>query len=277
MSIDFASADHEGAAKALTKGLLGRSQDQPGYYIHTSGTGILTFADAERNVFGEASATIYDDWEGIEQVTSLPDSAPHRTVDKAVLAAGTQNQSILKTAIVAPPTIYGQGRGPGNQRSQQVPELSRCTLERKKGIRVGAGRNYWPSVHVHDLSSFFLALLDAAVDHGGKATWGKDGYYFVENGEFIWGEVSQLVTSAAHKQDFIPSDEVVTVTNEEARRLSFSGATWGTNSRCRAVRARKLLNWLPQGKSLKDEIPEIVKNEAKTLGLVQGHAAQVTS
>lgn len=274
MLVDFAHADHPVAAKALTNGLAARTE--PGYLIHTSGTGILLFADLERRIFGEASPKIYDDWEGIDEVTSLPDSAPHRNVDKIVLAAGTEKASKIKTAIVCPPTIYGQGRGPGNQRGHQVYELAKCTLERKQGIQVGAGRTYWPNVHVFDLSKVYLALVEAAAEGGGKATWGKAGYYFTENGEHIWGEISKVVASTAQQQGLISSDEVVSVSAEEADKLSGHGsALWGANSRCRAIRARKLLGWSPTEKSLIDEIPLVVESEAKKLGLIQGHATLV--
>ena len=274
MLVDFAHADHAVAAQALTNGLAARTE--PGYLIHTSGTANLLFADLEQRAFGEASPKIYDDWEGIDEVTSLPDYALHRNVEKIVLAAGTEKASKIKTAIVCPPTIYGQGRGPGNQRGIQVYELAKCTLEQKQGFQVGAGRTYWTNVHVFDLSKVYLALVEAATEGGGKATWGKAGYYFTENGEHIWGEISKVVASSAQQQGFISSDEVVSVSAEEADKLSSYGSVlWGTNSRCRAIRARKLLGWSPTEKSLIDEIPLAVESEAKKLGLIQGHAALV--
>lgn len=274
---DCAHADHEDAAKALVRGIAARSQDQPGYLIHTSGTGILTFADVERQTFGEASAKVYDDWEGVGEVTSLPDYASHRKVDQVILAAGTENESRVKAAIVCPPTIYGQGRGPGNQRSIQLPELSRHTLERKKGIQIEGGRAYWTHIHVYDLSRCYLALVEAAVDHGGKATWGKEGYYFTENGEHIWGETGKIIASAAKDQGFLASDEVITMSSDEANQQfgAYASVMWGTNSRCKAIRARKLLGWSPKERSMNEEIADTVNIEAKRLGLVQGHAAQV--
>lgn len=277
MAIDCADADHEGAAKALVKGIAARSQDQPGYLIHTSGTGILTFADVERQTFGEASAKVYDDWEGIGEVTSIPDYAVHRNVDKVILAAGTENESRVQTAIVCPPTIYGQGRGPGNQRSIQLPGLTRCILEQRKGIQIEAGRADWSNVHVYDLSSCYLALVEAAVDHGGKATWGVEGYYFTENGEHIWGETAKIVASAAKDQGFLVSDEVVTMSKDEADQQlgAYASYFWGTNSRCKAIRARKLFGWSPKERSMNEDVLENVNIEAKKLGLVQGHAAQV--
>lgn len=275
--LDLANADHDPGIKALIKGITSR-EEGAGFLIHTSGTGILCFSDMEIKSFGEASPKIYDDWENVSEVTALPDFAPHRKVDKVVLEAGTNDASKIKTAIVCPPTIYGKGRGPGKQRGHQVYELSRCTIEKKTGFKVGAGRAYWTNVHIHDLSNVYLKLVEAAVDGGKDALWGIEGYYFAENGEHIWGEVSQAVASAAHEQGFIPSDEVVVVSVDEANNLSPWGAVlWGTNSRCRAIRARKALGWEPNGPSLKDEIPEIVKGEATRLNLVKGHASQVTA
>lgn len=261
----------------MVRGIAARSQNQPGYLIHTSGTGILTFADVERQTFGEASAKVYDDWEGIGEVTSLPDYAFHRNVDKIILAAGTENESRVKTAVVCPPTIYGQGRGPGNQRSTQLPELSRHTLEREKGIQIEAGRNYWNHIHVHDLSRCYLALVEAAVDYGGKATWGIEGYYFTENGLHIWGETAQMIASAAKDQGFLISDELVTMSSSEANQelTAYASVMWGSNSRCKAIRARNLLGWSPKERGMNEEIADVVNIEAKRLGLVHGHADQV--
>jgi hypothetical protein len=92
------------------------------------------YKDMETKTFGEASTKIYNDWDDLGEVTSIPDYAPHRDVDMIVLAAAAESGSNVKTAIVTPPTIYGNGRGPDNQRSLQVPELCRITLTLQKGI-----------------------------------------------------------------------------------------------------------------------------------------------
>lgn len=261
----------------MVRGIASR-EGGAGFLIHLSGSGILCFADKDSNTFGEASPKVYDDWENIAEVTSLLEHAPHRNVDQLVLAAASKDVTKIKTAIVCPPTIYGTGRGPAKQRGQQLYELSRCTLERKKGLKVGAGRAYWTNIHLHDLSNLFLKLVEAAVDNGKDASWGPDGYYFAENGEHIWGEVSQAVAAAAHELGLIPSDEVEPLSAESANELTpYGSVVWGANSRCRAIRARKTLGWKPSGSSLKDEIPIIVKGEAARLGLLKGHAAQVTS
>ena len=272
---DCANADNENAVNALAKGLAARALDEPGFYIHTSGNALLFVTDIDRKTYGERSNKIYNDWEGIEEVTSLPDHAPHRKNDQNVISA---DSSKVKTAIVCPPTIYGPGRGPGNQRSHQIPELARSILEEKKGFQVGEGENQGPHVCIHDLSDCYVKLVEAAVEGGGKATWGREGYYFVENGELVWGHISKAVAKAAHKFGLVPSDQVISISENEADRLAWWGsALWGANSRYQAIRARKLLGWTPKkgGKDLDSDILEVVSAEAKRLGLVSSHAAKV--
>ncbi|KAI9825086.1 MAG: hypothetical protein M1832_001406 [Thelocarpon impressellum] len=230
-------------------------------------------ADLERKVFGEASEKVYNDWDGIGEIWSLPDHAPHHGVEKLVLAAGTEHGDKVRTAIVSPPMIYAPGRGPGNQRSYQLPELVRHTLERGKGFQIGAGKTYWNHVHVRDLSRLFLRLVEEAAKGGGEATWGKDGYYFAESGELVWGHISERVAVEARKQGFIKTDDVDSVDAGEDDKLSpIHFALWGANSRSRAERVRKLLGWVPKEKRPEDEIPEQIQIEAKRLGLVPGHA-----
>ena len=273
---DFADADHVVAAKALLKGLASRTIEQPGYAIHTSGTGILTFSDVQTKTYGEPSAKVYDDWDGIEEITSLPEDAFHRNVDKVILEGSKEYPAKLRTAIVCPPTIYGKGRGPDNQRSLQLYDLAKQTLKLKHGLQVGAGKAYWTQVHVADLSKCYLKLVEAAVAGGGDATWNEKGYYFAENGEFTWGNIAKLVAAAAHEQGFIPSDEVVAMSPEQISKFApFGPVIWGANSRGRALRARRLLGWSPVEKKIEEEVPEAVRREAVLLGLVEGHAAKV--
>ncbi|KAI4172343.1 MAG: hypothetical protein LQ343_003602 [Gyalolechia ehrenbergii] len=227
----------------------------------------------ERQTYGESSSKVYNDWDGVGEVTSIPDFAPHRNVDKVILGATAAN---VKPAIVCPPTIFGPGRGPGNQRSHQVPELSRCTLQKGHGIQVGAGETFWTNVHVHDLSDVFVSLVEAATAGGGQASWGSEGYYFTENGEHVWGKIAQLVATAAHKQGFIPSADVKVLPNKEIDDLCPAGTLlWGANSRCQAIRARKLLGWSPNRKSLEEDTPDTVAREADIRGFVKHHAAKI--
>ena len=280
MITDFANADHVAAATAILKGLAAHPPNRPGFLVHTSGTGSLLFTDIRSGTFGEASEKIYDDLEGVKELTSLPDDAPHVHVDRIVLNASTEHGDHVKTAVVAPPCIYGQGRGPANQTSHQVPALCKATLQRGKGVQVGKGKTYWPNVHVHDLSQLYLLLVEEAAAGGSTAewndkpaVWGSEGYYFCENGEHVWGEVSKAVAVEAKKQGLIKTEEVDSLTKEEADGYSpWGSALWGANSRARAKRASAALRWKPTAAKLEDTISETLQEQAKLSGNIPGHA-----
>ncbi|ESZ95877.1 putative D-xylulose reductase A [Sclerotinia borealis F-4128] len=273
------SSDHEIATRAIAKGLAkGHTKEKPGYWLHLSGTGILCWKDMETETYGEApSQEPYDDLEGVSKLTSLPDTAFHRDIDKLVLAAGSES---VKTAVVCPPTIYGAGRGPGNQRSRQVYNLVRITLQKGQAPQLGKGLTEWDNVHVHDLSSLWLLLAEAAVAGPGPndaELWNERGYFLAENGHHVWGEVSKQVGEVAFEKGYIQKKEVAPMNVEEGKELAgFEAISWGLNSKGFAKRARKYLGWKPTGKSLQDEIPLIVESEAKLEGLVPGHAAKAS-
>jgi nucleoside-diphosphate-sugar epimerase len=161
----FANCDHEGSATAIIKGLSSRST--PGYIIHTSGTGILTVGDVQANRYGVEDSKIYDDWDNVDEVTSLPDNAWHRNVDKIILAASKSAPNI-KTAIVCPPTISGPGRGPGNTFSDQWYFMCKAFIQRGYAFTIGQGKNVWTKVHVHDLSKLYLTLIEEAGKCSGR-------------------------------------------------------------------------------------------------------------
>jgi predicted oxidoreductase len=41
-------------------------------------------------------------------------------------------------------------------------------------------------VHINDVANAFVLMVEEALKpNGGKATWGSDGYYFVDSTEFV--------------------------------------------------------------------------------------------
>lgn len=228
-------------------------------------------------MYGEVLEKEYNDWEGVSELTSIPDKAMHRNVDKIVLAASAATPDLIKTAIVCPPTIYGQGRGPDNQRSIQLPITCQAVLKQKKGFVIGSGENVWTQSHIQDLSELYLLLGEAAAVGGGSATWGPEGYYLTDNGSFIWGDVCREIAKVAHKNGFIPSDAVESLSISEADQFFPSLKYYiGANSRGVAIRAKKLLGWKPHQPALVETIPQALEIEAKALGLVQSHVEKVS-
>ncbi|KAJ5528237.1 hypothetical protein N7513_012396 [Penicillium frequentans] len=262
------ASDHAGAAKAITAGLVaGHTKENPGYLLHTGGTGILTFEDSDSGTYGNKSEKVYDDWEGVEELLTLPDHAFHRNVDQIVLEAGAKHADVLKTALVCPPTIYGRGRGPCSQRGRQVYELAKVTLQLQKGPIIGAGQSIWNDVHIHDLSDVYLLLVDAAIaGRADNGLWGADAYYLAENGEHVWGELAQQTADVAAKLGYLPEAKAESIDLENAKKYAgFESLSWGMNSRGRARRARELLGWKPSRPSLVAELPAIVQSEWQAL------------
>lgn len=289
--IDTAHADHPGAANALAAGLAaGHSEGNPGYWIHTSGAGILTYHDDDAKREGQPlDYEPYNDLEGVQALLNLPDHARHRDVDKIVLAAG-ENPAV-KSAIVSPPTIYGKGRGVGNTRSIQIPAMARMALTRGKAPIIGPGLAEWDHVYVHDLADLYLKLVEAAVSPTPELdthVWGVgENYFLADAGIHSWGEAAQWVADAAqakgyikdaalevsHRRTLLPLVTKLTDTVKSldaAHAMEIGGLVamvFGQSSRGHGKRARKYLGWNPTGPSLKAEIPTMVDMEAAALGL----------
>jgi nucleoside-diphosphate-sugar epimerase len=183
--LNTAHADHHAGTKSIVEGIA--RKENKGYYIHTSGTAILAETP---NGYGVEGGPSYSDVKDIAKILSFDKSRYHREIDEIVLQAGQQG---LKTAIVCPPTIYGIGKGPVNIRSQQIPILIKQSLKRGKVFQIEKGTNSWSSIHVSDLAQAYQLLIEQALEpDGGKATWGEEGYYFVESGVFVCLQPAQL-------------------------------------------------------------------------------------
>ncbi|KIV97312.1 hypothetical protein PV10_01074 [Exophiala mesophila] len=260
------ASDHEGAAKAIAAGLLkGHSKDRPGYWLHTGGTGILTYQDSDNNFegLGTWSDKEYNDWTKVDELTSLPDHAFHRNIDKLVLDVGVTNPDVVKTVIVCPPTIYGRGRGPGSQRGRQLYEMASLILKRQIIPVVGQGQSRWNNIHVADLTEVFKLLVDRAVDGDANNTdiWGKNGYILTENGEHLWTDVAKKLASIAENKGYIKSAHESPLSKDEALEAAgFEAVSWGLNSRGKAERAAKALGWKPT-RVLDDYLDEIIEDE----------------
>ncbi|KAI0881628.1 uncharacterized protein GGS22DRAFT_172600 [Annulohypoxylon maeteangense] len=260
---NLAHADHVSATNAIIAGLRQRSaEDKTSFYVHCSGTGILLYDDMQTKTYGVASSKIYNDWDGVSEMTSYPDAAPHRNVDKLVLGAGEDTH--IKTAVVCPPVIYGIGRGPVNQRSLQIPLLIENFIKRGKAFQIAEGKAYWNNVHIHDLSDLFALFFQEALSGDKKEVWGTDSYYFAENGEAPWGDISAKTAEVMHSKGLIKDTDIEKLSPQDAAKIfPHAPLVWGQNSRSSAIRGRKLLGWAPKQRSLEEELPIAVDYEVE--------------
>ncbi|KAI0967521.1 nucleoside-diphosphate-sugar epimerase [Xylaria arbuscula] len=255
------SSDNVPAAQAIAKGIAeGHSKENPGYWIHLCGTGMLQWYDWDNNRYGQSPIPEekYHDIDDINRIITLPSHVFHRDVDEIVIA--TNETSRAKTLIVGPPMIYGTGRGPVNQRSIQAYNLARFTLVNGFApIQAGGGSPEWNYCHIHDVAQFFVLAVEAALDPEKKnnpEVFGPHGYFFLEHGTYSWRWLATQIAEQAHKQGFIP----------EAKTQEGDYKRYGANSKSVAARGKKYLGWEAHGTDLKDEISEIVASEARRLG-----------
>ncbi|KAF2731158.1 NAD(P)-binding protein [Polyplosphaeria fusca] len=263
------ASDHEGAAKSIAKGLAsGNSKNNPRFWLHTGGTGILCWEDMRHDDrLGTHSDKEYNDWTAVQDLTNLPDDAFHRNVDKIVLEAGSKNSDSVKTAIVCPPTIYGQGRGPVHTRSRQAYELAKFILTHESVPIIGEGKARWNNIHIADLADVFVLLTEAAVSENiSNELWGEKGYFLTENGQHVWADIARLMGKKAEGLGLVQGLKEQALGKDQAlNQAGFEAVSWGLNSRGKAQRARETLGWKPYRPSLEDEVEGILKYEKTRL------------
>lgn len=184
---EMATADHDEGVSAIIEGLRCNVNKGPGYLIHTSDTSVLIDPEIP---FGEFDRWIYDDIADLEEISRLMANDDRRGTDRIVLNAAAGNHGYLRhvrTAIICPPIVYGHGSGPGAQRGWQLPALARAILKHQQAFMVGEGKNYWSHVHIENLATAYLLLVEKAISASDvdDGEWDKDGYYFADNGEFV--------------------------------------------------------------------------------------------
>jgi nucleoside-diphosphate-sugar epimerase len=259
------SADDLPSTKAIISGLNQRTKEtgKPVIYIHTSGTGVLT-----EDVRGKkGSNTVYSDLNP-DQINGLDDEQIHRNVDLLVINSADDNP-LLKSVIVLPPLIYGIGTGPFNRTSIQLPLLIRAALKRHKAEMIGPGEATWNNVHIDDLSDAYIIIFDqllAAYGPDAKSntqaspylTTGREGYYFTENGEHTWRQLSEKIGEVLYRKGIIKSPEVTSFPDDEVESSLWGVFSWlavGSQSNSKAERVRKL-GWKPHRPSLLDSVEE---------------------
>lgn len=103
------AADNPTAASAIAAGIIqGHTPERPAYWIHTSGAGIFSYLDEDEKRYGLVRDKVFDDWDDIQEIISIPDHAFHRNVDKIVFEATAKHPDVLHAAIVSPTTVYGK-------------------------------------------------------------------------------------------------------------------------------------------------------------------------
>lgn len=233
-TINTANADHAPSALAMLDALAGSGKP----FIHTSGSSVV--GDDARGL--RSSDRVFD--EDTPFVVEPLKKARHG-LNQSILQA---SQSGVRSSIVCPALIYGEGSGLQSD-SIQIPFLVRQARAAGVARVVGRGLNRWSTIHIADLAQLYLAVLERAP---------AGAFYFAENGESSFEEIGRAIAArlGLGPVESWPADEAAAQWGEARAYYTF-----GSNSRVRAKRARRELGWLPRHGSAIDWIRDDMKIE----------------
>ncbi|CAM1504904.1 Fc.00g024950.m01.CDS01 [Cosmosporella sp. VM-42] len=256
-----ATSDHLPSAEAVIAGIEHRAASgQQTIYIHTSGASLF----ADDSAGDHPSEKVFDD-EKPKDIDALPDSAPHRLIDLAILGGTNPLGNLVKLAIMIPPVVYGVGSR-DNRLSIQYPTMVRYSLKHGYAGHIGKGLAVWNQIHVKDLARGYMRVLHWLESSSPEETHANP-YWLCENGqELSWGEVAAEIGRSLHKAGRLPSSNTKTIPRSNYKDMfgdEWTDASAGCNARHRANRLRKL-GWKPQEKKtleslVEDEIPLILQ------------------
>jgi nucleoside-diphosphate-sugar epimerase len=220
--INAASSDHRGAVEAMLEGLKGSGKP----FIHTSGSSVIG-DDVQGNTLSER---VFD------EDTPLyvePGKQARHAIDRLVLDAASEG---VRSIVLCNSMIYGTGSGLHAQSVQLPPLVEQAQASGIVRV-VGKGVNRWSNVHIDDVVDLYLLALERAP---------AGSFYFVENGEASFAELGAAIAQrlGMGAVQSLPLDEATRIWGEGHARYSF-----GSNSRIRAVRARRELGWSPKHSS----------------------------
>ena len=259
--IHAATADHLPSVQAVLDGVRQRSADgKSTIFLHTSGTSELV----DNSKGNYVSETIYTDKDPAFIDSNVPDSAPHREIDLAIIRARKEIGPKAKIVIILPPLIYGIGNRI-KRTTIQLPTMTRFTLKHGYAPVIGKGVSIRCNIHVQDLVRGYMLILHwlEETDSGEVL---QNPYFFTDSGEeMTWGDAARAIGKALHAAGRIQDPEPRNPPKELYGDLfgPYSPTTVGANSRSRGERLRDL-GWVPREKGVlqslvDDEIPLILQ------------------
>ncbi len=225
--INTANADHAACVTALVAALAGSGKP----LLHTSGSSVI--GDDARG--SRMSEQVFDEGTALRV---NPAKQARRDIDLQVLAAAASG---VRSVVICPSLIYGVGQGL-NPYSVQIPFLAANARQHGAVQIVGAGRNLWSNVHIEDVVDLYRrALADAPAG----------AFYFAENGEASFADIAAAIAQRLGLREIesLPAEIAAQRWGEPKAYFSL-----GSNSRVRALRARRELVWAPRHASLIDWI-----------------------
>ncbi|ADM72652.1 hypothetical protein GMA19_04896 [Paenibacillus polymyxa E681] len=165
-------------------------------------------------------------------------------INELVRKAGVEQE--VRGIVIVPSMVYGTSLGLPRE-SIQLPLIIKKSKEIGAGTYIGKGRNRWSNVHIQDLAQLYLLALEKAP---------SASYFFAENGEEAFKDLARYVSEALGYEGKTVSWSLEEAVAELGLHVQY---TLATNCRVRAVHARNLLGWKPEGESIESWIAYNVK------------------
>jgi nucleoside-diphosphate-sugar epimerase len=255
-------SDHQASLNAIIEGLLRRAT--PGYLLHLSGTGIVSDWNSAEYL-GRLNPKVWsdDDPQALDEIRSLPDEALHRHTERILHETITEKSDRIKIAIMCPPDIFGQGRGP--DKTSTVFFSAFWNAVQKLGGRAfyhGHGTNTRSWVHMDDLMRMYLQVVETAASGNEKVIeqyFGANGYHFAATEESSQMDVAVESGRILKGHGLIADEQPRQITLEEMDGMQLHPAypqvaryLFASNSRTRADRGQRLWQYEKRSKGLMD-------------------------
>ncbi len=200
-------------------------------FIQTSGSSVVGDKSA-----GEYSNKVYHEDTPLD---ALPEKIVRTAIQRQVLAAAHDD---VHSIVICPPLIYGKGGGL-NPNSVQIPNMIKQAQKHGVVRYIGKGEHVWSHVHIDDVVDAYLLALE-------KSPAGS--FYYLENGEANFQSITESIGKLlGMKNGSWTIDEAVSEWGPQTAWFAL-----GSNSRVRADKARRMLDWTPQKSDLFYEIEQ---------------------
>jgi nucleoside-diphosphate-sugar epimerase len=227
--INAADSDNREVVETILLALEGTGKP----FIQTSGTSIVGDKAA-----GERSDQVFDADIVFQPV---PEKVARVGIDRLVIDAAQRG---VRSIVLCNSLIYGQGLG-AKQNSIQLPLLINQAKNSGVARYIGRGENIWSTVHIEDVASLYLLALEHAP---------AGEFFFVENGEAKFKDIVEAISrllGMGGKAESWSIEEAIGEWGYEPAVFAL-----GSNSRVRATKARRMLEWNPKWSSVLEDIEQ---------------------
>ncbi|KAJ7461015.1 NAD-P-binding protein [Mycena galericulata] len=194
------------------------------HFIHTSGAKLFSTHGGIQVRPGE----FINDTEDVYTIQKTCKS-PHELMDRAIntnLSLLDLSESLgVRSYIIVPPMVYGTGEGFGNKISIQFVAIVRLGVALRYLPQIPGDDETWALCHLQDLISLYMTLLKSIIA-GNNPPFGKQGYYFAENGVFSWKGLYEGIASRLASLGYLKYSEtdgkttLTKATEEDMQRAS---------------------------------------------------------